>query len=65
MWSTDYGYKICKQTNKQYVYKQTTVKTGSNPNSIRRFITMKTTFKKHLPQSDIYWLYNILSLDEH
>ena len=65
MASTDYWYKICKQTNKQYVYKQTTVKTGFHPNSIKRFITMKTTYKKQPPQSDIYWLYNVLSLDEH
>ena len=34
-----------KQTNNMYINKQTTVKAGFNPNSIKSFINMKTTFK--------------------
>ena len=36
---------INKQTNNIYINKQTTAKAGFNPNSIRNFINMKTTFK--------------------
>ena len=34
-----------KQTNNIYINKQTTVKAGFNPNSIKSFINVKTTFK--------------------
>ena len=36
---------INKQTNNMYIDKQTTVKAGFNPNSIKSFINVKTTFK--------------------
>ena len=43
---TDYLYKyITKQTNNMYRNKQTTDKAGFNPNSIKHFINIKTTFK--------------------
>ena len=35
---------VNKQTNNMYINKQTTVKAGFNPNSIKRFINVKTTF---------------------
>ena len=36
---------INKQTNNIYINKQTTAKAGFNPNSIKNFINVKTTFK--------------------
>ena len=36
---------VNKQTNNMYINKQTTVKAGFNPNSIKSFINVKTTFK--------------------
>merc|ERR1712101_79512 len=36
---------VNKQTNNMYINKQTTVKAGFNPNSIKSFIYVKTTFK--------------------
>ena len=39
------GQYVNKQTNNMYMNKQTTVKAGFNPNSIKSFINVKTTFK--------------------
>ena len=36
---------VNKQTNNMYINKQTTVKAGFNPNSIKNFSNVKTTFK--------------------
>merc|ERR1711873_308411 len=36
---------VNKQTNNMYINKQTTVKAGFNPNSIKIFINVKKTFK--------------------
>ena len=36
---------VKKQTNNMYINKQTTAKAGFNPNSIKNFINVKTTFK--------------------
>merc|ERR1712240_103322 len=36
---------VYKQTNNMYINKETTVKAGFNPNSIKSFINVKTTFK--------------------
>merc|ERR1712243_133563 len=36
---------VNKQTHGMYINKQTTVKAGFNPNSIKSFINVKTTFK--------------------
>ena len=59
-WHSQWGGVICssfrdqliidiryvnKQTNNMYINKQTTVKAGFNPNSIKSFINVKTTFK--------------------
>ena len=39
---------INKQTNNIYINKQTTAKAGFNPNPIKNFINVKTTFKNNI-----------------
>ena len=55
---------INKQTNNMCINKQTTVKAGFNPNSIKNFINMKTTFKNIFLNS-IHIDITIFSPDEH
>ena len=40
---------VNKQTNNIYINKQTTVKAGFNPNSIKNFSNVNTTFKTSFP----------------